>query len=94
MFMNCIGTFDFIVGRKEDENVICELICELCVSYEFYKGTIESYALISMSCAQWLMGSVKSTFIELDNEVWEVGSVPKQKQQKLGHSSISNKCIF
>jgi len=51
MFMNCIGTFDSIAGRKEDENVIWELIYELCVSYEFYKGTIESYELIASNVA-------------------------------------------
>jgi len=45
MFMNCIGTFDSIAGRKVYENVVWELICELCVSYEFYKWTIESYQL-------------------------------------------------
>ena len=48
MFTNCIGTFDFIARRKEDENVMWELIGHLCASYEFYKGIIRSYELIGI----------------------------------------------
>jgi len=46
MFMCSIGTFDFIVGRKQAKYVISELIYELRVSYEFYRGIMESYELI------------------------------------------------
>jgi len=48
MFMNFIVTFDSIVGRKKDENVIWELICDLCINYEFYKGVIKSYEHIGI----------------------------------------------
>ena len=48
MVMSCIGTFDSIVGRKQAKYVIWELISELCIGYEFYKGTIDSYALIGV----------------------------------------------
>jgi len=41
MFMDCIGTFHSIVGRKEDVYVIWELIYELYLSYELYKGSIK-----------------------------------------------------
>ena len=52
MFMKCIETFDSIVERKEDEYVNWELIYELCISYELYKGNIKFYELISIYCVQ------------------------------------------
>ena len=52
MFMNFIGTFGSIVGRKENEYVIWELIYELRISYQIYKGTIKFYELISIDFVQ------------------------------------------
>ena len=52
MFMDYIGTFDSIVGRKEDEYVIWELIYELCISYELYKENIKFYELMRIYCVQ------------------------------------------
>ena len=48
MFMSCIGTCSSLVGGKEAKYVIWELACELCISYEFYKGTLKSYELIGI----------------------------------------------
>jgi len=48
MFMYCVGTFDYIVGRKQGKYVIWELHYELCFGYELYKGTIKSYELIGI----------------------------------------------
>jgi len=50
MFMNYIGKFGSIMERKEVEYVIWELIYELCISYELYKGDIKFYELISIYC--------------------------------------------
>jgi len=50
--MDCIGTFGSIVGRKEDEYEIWELIYELYISYEVYKENIKFYELISIYCVQ------------------------------------------
>ena len=41
MFMCCTGTFDSIVGRKQAKYVIWQLIYELCISYELYKGNVK-----------------------------------------------------
>jgi len=59
MLMKCIGTFGFIVGRKENEYVTWEVIYELCISYEIYKGNIKLCELISIYYCQWHMWSVK-----------------------------------
>jgi len=56
MFMNCIETFGSIVGRKEAEYVIWELIYELCINDDLYKGNIKFYKLISIYCAQYSCG--------------------------------------
>jgi len=79
MFMSCIGTFGSIVERKEDENVIWELIYELHISYELCKENTKSNELIGIYCVQCLMWSTKLPFIGLDYEVWEVNSVLNQK---------------
>jgi len=50
--MSFIGTFGSIVGRKEDENVIWELICELCISYGLYKENNNSNDLVGIYCVQ------------------------------------------
>ena len=52
MFMSCVGSLSSIVERKEGEYVIWKLICELCISYEPYKGNIKFYELISIYCVQ------------------------------------------
>jgi len=52
MLMKCIGTFGFIVGRKENEYVTWEVIYELCISYEIYKGNIKLCELISIYYCQ------------------------------------------
>jgi len=62
MFLNCIGTFDSIVGRKEDMHVNWELVYELCISYERYKENIMFYELMThLEC--------KIAFIGVDNKV-------------------------
>ena len=48
MFMCCIGAFDSIMGGKVAKYVIWELLCELCICYELYKGNIKFYELISI----------------------------------------------
>ena len=50
MFMKCIGTSDSIVERKQDDYVNWELVCELCIIYELYKGNIKFDELISIYC--------------------------------------------
>jgi len=57
--MNCIRTFDSIVGRKEDENVIRELTYELCISYGLYKENTKSNELVGVDCVQWLIWSAE-----------------------------------
>jgi len=52
MFTTCIGTFGYIVGRKENDYVIWGLIYELCISYELYKGNVKFYEFISIYCVQ------------------------------------------
>ena len=47
MFMSCIGSFRSIVERKEDE-VVWELIYDLCICYELYRENAKSYKLISI----------------------------------------------
>jgi len=89
MLMNCIGTFGCIVGRKEDENVICELAYELCINYELYTGNIKFYELISIYCVSWLMWSTRFAFFGFGNTVWEVRGVLNQKEWELGQLSES-----
>jgi len=48
MFMNCIGAFGSNVGRKEDVQVIWELIYELCICYALCREDAKSYELIGI----------------------------------------------
>jgi len=52
MFSYCIGTFDSIVGRKQAKYIIWELIYELRIGSELYRGSIKFYELISIYCVQ------------------------------------------
>jgi len=44
--MSCIRTFSSIVVRKEDENVIWELICELGINYRLNKENTKPNELV------------------------------------------------
>jgi len=63
MFMCCSQTFDSVVGRKQANYVIWELIYEFCICYELCKWNIKFCELISIYWVQWLMLSVKMALL-------------------------------